>query len=104
MRPYFFWPSRDNVCWAPHAYIITIIEAPPLSTTSIRQYTISKSDICTIKSLIRKQALLSIVSRNVVVHCLLLIYKSQRQTYFLLAFSFLLKIDMCFLQTGCQQR
>ena len=49
----FFWPSRDNVCWVPHTHIITIIQTPLLSSASAWQHTISKSDICTIKSLIQ---------------------------------------------------
>ena len=49
----FFWPSRDNVCWVPHTHIITIIQTPLLSIASARQYTFSKTDICTIKSLIQ---------------------------------------------------
>ena len=48
----FFWPSRDDVCCVPHTHI-TIIETPLLSSASARQHTISKSDICTIQSLIQ---------------------------------------------------
>ena len=49
----FFWPSQDDVCWVPHTHIITIIQTPLLSSASAWQNTISKSDICTIKSLIQ---------------------------------------------------
>ena len=50
---FFFWPSRHDVCWVPHTHIITIIQTPLLSIASAPQYTISKTDICTIKNLIQ---------------------------------------------------
>ena len=52
-RVSFFRPSRDDACWVPHTHIIKIIQTPLLSSASVRQYTFSKSDICTIKSLIQ---------------------------------------------------
>ena len=48
----FFWPSQDDVCCVPRTHIITIIQTL-LSSAPTWQYTISKSDICIIKSLIQ---------------------------------------------------
>ena len=49
----FFWSSQEDVCWVPHTHIKTIIQTSLLLSAPARQYPISKSDICTIKSLIQ---------------------------------------------------
>ena len=45
-------PNRDDVCWEPRLNVISIIEAPSLSSLSKQQYHISKEDNLLIEKLL----------------------------------------------------